>query len=163
MALGKVKDNNTVLNIQRTQTERVNQWGYYQAKGLKENLADAMVEQLTLALVTTPGDKQTTHTARIDHFTAERARYRSQKEEIQKKAEALAEEQEALIKRHDMFDLSEAAFSIALAVFALTALTQKKWPAGFRSRFRGHRSAVLRRRLCPAGTSVRDSSPTFWG
>src|SRR5712691_1199467 len=48
MALCNVKDGNIVQAMAQAQANAVDQWSYYQAKGMKENLAEATLDQLTL-------------------------------------------------------------------------------------------------------------------
>src|SRR5213075_2255457 len=63
MAICNVKDGNIVQAMQQDQANAVDQWAYYQAKGMKENLAESVLDQLTLQrdLVTDPR-----HAALID-------------------------------------------------------------------------------------------------
>src|SRR5689334_15309521 len=48
MALCNVKDGNIVQAMAQDQAKAVDAWAYYQAKGMKLNLAEAMLDQLTL-------------------------------------------------------------------------------------------------------------------
>src|SRR5436190_23933344 len=68
MALCNVKDGNIVQAMAQAQANAVDQWSYYQAKGVKENLAEAMLDQLSLQreMVTDPR-----HVALIDRKIAD--------------------------------------------------------------------------------------------
>src|SRR6185369_17247141 len=48
MALCNVKDGNVCQAMATDQAKAVDTWAYYQAKGTKLNLAEAMLDQLTL-------------------------------------------------------------------------------------------------------------------
>ena len=128
MAVCNVKDGNIVQAMSQAQANAVDQWSYYQAKGMKENLAEAMLDQLTLQrdLVTDPA-----HLARIDQkvvaYRAQIKKYADEKEAIRKQAEGLQKQYDALNVHDDQFDMSEACLSVALALFGITALTKKRW------------------------------------
>lgn len=53
-------------------------------------------------------------------------RYELEKVEIKRTAEGFHQDYERLDWRHDQFDMAEALTSIAVALFGITALTQKK-------------------------------------
>src|SRR3954447_16280304 len=48
MALCNVKDGNVVQAMAQDQAKAVDSWSYYQAKSTKQNLAGAMLDQLTV-------------------------------------------------------------------------------------------------------------------
>ena len=49
MALCNIKDGNIVQAMEQAETRAVDQWSYYQAKSVKQSLADSVLEQLDLA------------------------------------------------------------------------------------------------------------------
>jgi len=128
MAICNVKDGNIVQAMQQDQANAVDQWSYYQAKGMKENLAEATLDQLTLQrdLVTDPR-----HIALIDQkivsYRAQIKKYVDEKAAIRKQAEDLQKQYDALNVHDDQFDMSEACLSVSLALFGITALTRKRW------------------------------------
>jgi DNA repair ATPase RecN len=136
MAICNVKDGNIVQAMSQDQANAVDQWSYYQAKGMKENLAEAMLDQLTLQrdLVTDPRQ-----IARIDQkivsYRAQIKKYADEKAAIRKQAEDFQKQYDALNVHDDQFDMSEACLSVALALFGVTALTKKRWLFAFASVF----------------------------
>src|SRR5262245_42935183 len=48
MALCNVKDGNVVQAMAQAQANAVDEWAYYQAKSTKQNLAESMIDSLTL-------------------------------------------------------------------------------------------------------------------
>jgi DNA repair ATPase RecN len=136
MAVCNVKDGNIVQAMSQAQTNAVDQWSYYQAKGTKENLAEAMLDQLTLQrdLVSDPR-----HVALIDQkivsYRAQIKKYADEKDAIRKKAEDLQKQYDALNVHDDQFDMSEACLSVSLALFGITALTKKRWLFGLAAIF----------------------------
>jgi len=102
-------------------TEAANQWGYYQAKGEKQNLAD-----LGAALATNPDTAQ--------RFTQDSQRYAQQKAEIRTKAEALeakVDANEALsetqLHRHHRWAQATMLMQVAISLAAITLLTRRRW------------------------------------
>lgn len=127
MALGKVKDDNVCQGIQKAQAAQIDQWSYYQAKGMKQNLALATVAQISLARETVSTDTRRLYDEKVASYQAMADKYEKEKADIKTEADGWKAKQEALESRDDQFDLSDAALSIALSLMALTALTQKKW------------------------------------
>jgi hypothetical protein len=100
-------------------TEAANQWNYYQAKSSRQNLAELA-----------------THIPGVDaaHYSAEAARYKSEKEVVQKKAEALEaeasewdEKSELALHQHHRWAQAMTAIQIAISLAAITLLTRKEW------------------------------------
>ncbi len=101
-------------------TEASNQWGYYQSKSSKQNIAE-------LALALTSGDAQ-------EKYKAEVARYKQEKQEIKDKAEALeAEAKESeehsdhAMHLHHRWAQAMTALQVAISLAAITLLTRRKW------------------------------------
>ncbi len=100
------------------------QWGYYQAKGTKQNLAE-----LAEKLVTTPELKT--------KYAAEAARYKGEKEAIQKEAKHLddlsaeAEKKSAeAMHPHEKLAVSMTFIQIAISLAAICVLTRRRWMFG---------------------------------
>ena len=49
MGISKVKDDNIVQAMQQAQADKIDHWGYYQARNLRQEVAAATVVQLELA------------------------------------------------------------------------------------------------------------------
>ena len=131
MALAGVKDRNLTLGMTRAQTKSVDTWNYYQAKSMKQNLAEATLDELLAAkLVASNPAAAAQMDTRIETYRGHVARYEKEKEEVKAEAEGYEHQYEALHVRHDQFDLSEAAISVAIALLGITALTRKRWLLG---------------------------------
>lgn len=128
MALCNVKDGNIVQAMAQAQAQSVDQWSYYQAKGMKENLAEATLDQLTLQRDLAADPR---HVALIDQkiasYRLQVKKYADEKAAIRKQAEDDQKQYDALNVHDDQFDLSEACLSVAIALFGVTALTKKRW------------------------------------
>jgi hypothetical protein len=128
-ALCNVKDGNVVQNMQQEQAGAVDAWAYYQAKGTKQTVAQAALDQLLLQKELSPPPTPEGRTL-IDRKLAEYAErikhYETEKADIQKTAEGHQKEYDRLNYHDDQFDMAEALMSIAIALFGITALTQKQ-------------------------------------
>jgi Domain of unknown function (DUF4337) len=132
MALCNVKDGNVVQAMQQAQSSGVDAWSYYQAKGTKLNIAEAAVDQLTVERDTLPGLTDAGRALldqKIGEQTAKARKYEAEKEDIKKSAEGFQKEYDRLNFHDDQFDMAEASLSISIALFGVTALTQKRWLA----------------------------------
>ena len=63
----------------------------------------------------------------IKKYEAEVSRYEKEKTDIKLKAEGFQKEYEDINVFDDQFDMTDALLTIAIAMFGITALTQKKW------------------------------------
>jgi hypothetical protein len=98
-----------------------NMWNYYQAKSMKQNLAE-----FAAGLATDASTK--------DKFSANVKRYEGEKEEIKKQAEDLEAKSKASNERaehslhpHEKLAISMTLLQIAIALASITVLTQKRW------------------------------------
>ena len=140
VALCNVKDGNVVQAMAKAQTESVDAWSYYQAKSMKQHLAEGMAEQLLLQRDTTfslSQEGRTLFDKRIADLQTNARRYAHEKDELKKKAEGFAKEYDRLNVRDDQFDSAEASLSVSIALFGVTALVQKKWLFGLALFFAG--------------------------
>ena len=130
MALCNVKDGNVVQNMAVMQSEMIDSWSYYQAKSTKQSLAESVLDQLSIMRDTQPGmaaESRAVLEKKIADYTAKVKRYDKEKEEIKKHAESLKSDYDGMNLHDDQFDMGEACMSIAIALFGVTALTQRRW------------------------------------
>jgi DNA repair ATPase RecN len=130
MALCNVKDGNIVQAMTQAQANGVDSWGYYQAKGMKENLAISTREQIELMRDMNPNltpEQKEVLEKRITAYNEQAKKYDKDKQEIKAQAEGFSKQYDALNVRDDQFDMAEALLSVAIAMFGVTALTRKRW------------------------------------
>jgi len=130
MALCNIKDGNIVQAMSQAQSKSVDAWSYYQAKSTKENLAQLEGNGYRLCLEVDPGLSGAAKTKleqAIAHADSEVTRHESEKNAIKKQAEGYGTEYDRLNIHDDQFDLAEACFTIAIALFGVSALTRKTW------------------------------------
>ncbi len=127
MALCNIKDGNITQAMAQAQASSVDAWSYYQSKSTKQNLAEAVLDQLSVQREFATGPARDAIDKKVSLYAANVKRYESEKAEIKAKAEGFQKQYDALNVHDDQFDMSDAAFSVALAILGVTALTKKKW------------------------------------
>ena len=138
MALCNVKDGNICQAMAQEQAKAVDQWSYYQAKGTKLNIAQVAVDEVTLMRDTasslTP-EQRKLYDDKIAGLSKQVTKYEKEKDDIKKEAEDHEATYDALNLHDDQFDMADALLSVAIALFGVTALTQKKWLLGVAGSF----------------------------
>lgn len=126
MALCNVKDGNIVQAMEQAQAHSLDAWSYYQAKSTKQSITENSLEQLKLQL-------SNINDTVLKHYQSTIARYENEKAVIKKQAEDFQQQYDDLNLFDDQFDMTEALLTIAIAMFGITALTQKRWLLYFAS------------------------------
>ncbi len=125
--LCKVKDDNIVQAMQQAQADKLDHWAFYQARNLRQEVAESTLTQLELARTAQTGAQAAAYDAAIAKYRAVAADQAAKKDELRQQAEQDQKTYDELNYRDDQFDLSDAAVAIAIALLAVTALTQL-WP-----------------------------------
>ena len=112
-----LKKNEAVLE----RAEASDQWNFYQAKSMKQNLAE-----LAAAINTDP--------KKVEFYQSEAKRYAAEKKVIEKdareheaKAKKFSEESAQALHPHHYLAISMTLLQIAIALASITVLTQKQW------------------------------------
>ena len=135
MAIGKLKDENFVQQMQHTQLEAVDLWNEYQAERIKLHTDENDATALRLRAGFAGGDAGAIE-AEQKRLTAKRAHYDTESADLMKRAKADEALYESIEFRHEQFDMSDALCSIALALAAVAALANRRvllfisWGAG---------------------------------
>lgn len=129
MGICRVKDDNIVQAMQQAQADKIDHWAYYQARNLRQEVAEATVAQLELARAA-PGAGAVRADAAITKYRARAQEQATKKELMRQAAEQDQQHYDALNNRDDQFDLSDALLAIAIAMLAVTALTGQWWLYG---------------------------------
>jgi hypothetical protein len=129
VAIFNIKDNNIVQGMSLAQARAIDSWSFYQAKSTKQHLYENTKSNLEIQLITQenlkPLTKEKINNLILDANT-KIGKYEKEKEEIKLQAEGYEKEYDALNIHDDQFDMAEALLSLSMAVFGITALTQKK-------------------------------------
>jgi len=101
--------------------EASDQWNFYQAKSMKQNIAE-----LAAAINTDP--------AKVAFYKSEAQRYAREKKDIEKdardheaKAKRFSELSENALHPHHYLAISMTLLQIAIALASITVLTRKRW------------------------------------
>lgn len=122
MALTKIKDDNIVQAMQADKAASVDTWSEYQTSRIKLHIEEGL-QGLRPA-----GDRATVKSI---------AKYENEAKTLKAKAEAVEQDYDRQGYRDDQFDISDGFSSVALAVAAISALTESYgllmfcWAAGF--------------------------------
>ncbi|HEY3413052.1 MAG TPA: DUF4337 domain-containing protein [Armatimonadota bacterium] len=127
MGICDVKDNNIVQAMQAAQAKSIDDWNWYQARKIREEVARATADELrAMAQASAPGQRPG-YAAASARYTAIAAEQVSKEAETKAAADNDQKDYDALNFRDDQFDASSAAIALAIALLAMTALTHKRW------------------------------------
>lgn len=127
LGIFNVKDDNIVQAMLAEQAKMIDYWNFYQARNIREEIALATVEQISLGRGSRPEAERAAYDASLAKYQALAQSQNTKKEELKKQAEQATANYDKLNYRDDQFDLSEAAMAIAIAMLAITALTHLWW------------------------------------
>ncbi len=127
MGICKVKDDNIVQAMQQAQADKLDHWAFYQARNVRQEVAEVAAAQLELARQSATAPTVGAYDASIAKYRALAEEQSRKKEELRVQAEQDQARYDALNYRDDQFDLSDAMIAIAIAMLAVTALT-RLWP-----------------------------------
>ena len=130
MGICKVKDDNIVQAMQQAQADKLDHWSYYQARNIRQEVAEATLLQLRLQKPGQPAAGQPAWDEAIAKYEKLAAEQVTKKAELKAQAEADQANYDALNFHDDQFDLSDALLAIAIALLAVTSLTQLWWLYG---------------------------------
>jgi len=127
MGICKVKDDNINQAMQQAQANKVDHWSFYQARNIREEVANATIVQLKLAKAGRPAGEQASYDEAIAGYARLAAEQKRKKDELKAQAEQDDKTYDELNFKDDQFDLSDAMLAIAIALLAITALTRQRW------------------------------------
>jgi hypothetical protein len=101
-------------------TEAGNQWGYYQAKGNKQNLAELAAELV-------PTERKAAFQAEAARYKAEKIEIKAQADKLEAEASEWDEKSAEQMHQHHRWAMATTALQIAIALAAIALLTGRKW------------------------------------
>src|SRR5437867_12303991 len=127
MGICKVKDDNIVQAMQQAQADKIDNYSWYQARNVREEIAKATIAELTAQAAAAPPQAQQTFQEKIKEYQAIEQEQADKKKIQQADAEKADKAYNEINYHDDQFDLSDAMLALAISLLALTALTQKRW------------------------------------
>jgi Domain of unknown function (DUF4337) len=126
----KVKDDNIVQAMQQAQADKLDNWSFYQARNIRQEVAEAELVQLQFAAVNAPPVRQDAYQKAIEQYEAVVKDQTQKKDSVRAMAEQDQKTYDELNYRDDQFDLSDTLLALAISLLAMTALTHKRWLYG---------------------------------
>jgi hypothetical protein len=127
MGICKVKDDNIVQAMQQAQADKIDNYSWYQARNIREEVAKATVAQLTAQAAAATPQAKPVFEEQVKAYQAI-AQEQGEKKKIQQADADKADHTYNELNYHDdQFDLSGAMLALAISLMAVTALTQKRW------------------------------------
>jgi hypothetical protein len=127
MGICKVKDDNIVQAMQQAQADKIDNYSWYQARNIREEVANATVAELTAQAVAAPPQAKAVFEEKIKTYQAIASEQADKKKIQQADADKADKTYNELNFHDDQFDLSDAMLALAISLLAVTALTQKRW------------------------------------
>ena len=112
-----LEKNEALLN----QARASDQWGFFQAKGIKGALAASQAEVLVAANPTLAGKLKQD----AERYGTEQAEIQKQAQELEAKEKEHNETSDKFLERHHQFALAVTLFQIAIALGAIAALSRR--------------------------------------
>src|SRR5918912_4109683 len=123
MGICNVKDNNIVQAMQQAQADKIDNYSWYQARNIREEVARATVAELTAQAAAAPPQAQAAFQEQIKAYQAIAEDQAEKKKTQQADADKADKTYNELNVHDDQFDLSDAMLALAISLLAMTALT----------------------------------------
>src|SRR5215472_10129613 len=108
MAICKVKDDNIVQAMQQAQADKIDNYSWYQARNIREEVANATLVQLKLMQASAPSQLQSIFAEQIKTYQALAQDQEEKKKAQQSDADKADQVYNELNFHDDQFDLSDA-------------------------------------------------------
>ncbi len=103
-------------------------WAYYQAKSIKQNLAETQKNAFEVEVLGVANDAQKTlYESKLRIATDEISRYDTEKNQIRKEAEDTAVSNKLIAKKGNFFSASVVFFQIGIMLSSVSALLKRKF------------------------------------
>jgi hypothetical protein len=129
LAVTALGGSNAGKDMVMAQQKATNQWAYYQAKAMRENLYLLAAEELEFAIAESGSESKTKalREKKLADYRARAERYKGEKEEIAAEARKLEEERDTAARRDPYFDYAEVLLQIGIVLASVSMLSGKRW------------------------------------
>ena len=104
------------------------QWTYYQAKSIKQNLAEVQKNAFEVEILGAMNvDQKKVYVEKIKTVTDDAIRYEKEKNQIKKEAEDTALSNKLLTKKNNFFSAAVVFFQIGIMLSSVSALLQRRF------------------------------------
>ena len=133
MVLGKIKDDNLERRTMVALVTELDDWNYYQAKSLKQHMfeiEDQHWQLMQSLFAAAPAAVLQQMTAAREAWSAQGYKEKTDSAGLQTQAQAEEANVEALKEQDHDFHFSEALLTLAITLFAVSALIRGRWLYG---------------------------------
>ena len=103
-------------------------WAYYQAKSIKQNLAESQKNAFEVEMLGAANpEQQALYAEKLKATTGEISRYDAEKNEIRKEAEDTAAKNKLIARKGNFFSASVVFFQLGIMLSSVSALLRKKF------------------------------------
>jgi hypothetical protein len=103
-------------------------WAYYQAKSIKQNLAESQKNAFEVEVLgATNAEQKTLYEEKLKTATQEISRYDTEKTQIRKEAEDTAASNKLIAKKGNFFSASVVFFQLGIMLSSVSALLKRKF------------------------------------
>jgi hypothetical protein len=128
VGLTAIKSGNVAQAIQQAQVDRNDNWAWYQAVRVREDMATYELSRLQQLARTSQSRPEAARIgAEITAQQTEITHIRARKDEVMGLARAAEARSDALNVFDDQYDISSALISIAMSLLAVCVLAQTRW------------------------------------
>jgi hypothetical protein len=127
LGICKVKDDNIVQAMQQAQAAKIDDWSFYQARNIRQEIAQSTLSELTITRQTASAAQRPVIDSVIARYVALVKDQATKKDSLRVAAESDQKEYDSLNYRDDQFDLSDTLIALAISLLAMTSLTKKRW------------------------------------
>jgi hypothetical protein len=127
MGIGKVKQESLTLLMNEAQANKIDYWMWYQARNIRQDMAGSVADQFDAAAHAAPPALRSDYVHRAGRYRRLSEDQKQKKDRVKADADRFQAKYDSILSRVEQFHLSEAGLSIAIAVLAITSLTQRRW------------------------------------
>jgi hypothetical protein len=127
IGIARIKTDNLFLAMQEAQADRIDNYMWYQARNIREDVAQATAIQLSLHSASQPPGVRAVFARQANIFSQIARREEAKKQRQIADAQKAEQTYKRFGIRREQLDLSGAVIAVAIAILAITSLTQRMW------------------------------------
>lgn len=131
LAIASVGGSNAGKDMMKEQIEAANQWARYQAKSIRERMAEQEIRRLQIELATVESDPGKSKIRdllqkEVGYYAAEKARYKKDKDEIEVLARNASTASLINQRKDGYFDVAEMLLQISIVMASVAMLASSR-------------------------------------
>jgi len=131
LAIASVGGSNAGKDMMKEQIEASNQWARYQAKAIRERMAEQEIRRLQIEVAAAEGDPAKAKVRdllqkELEYYGAEKNRYKKDKDEIESLARNATETSLTNQRKDGYFDVAEMLLQISIVMASVSMLASSR-------------------------------------